>query len=155
MNKFPFDNQEKFAIVIGCAIIFVWFCLVVLWLIKMMRQYTWNEKIKNSEQYSSETLNLPPGTLRAILTLSLLITLVVLVCISMFVTQLKGQFDSIVGAFELMIAFYFGSKVMDNVTSNDREKSIQRSEAEIKKAEYNRPNPTISEIPFNEGGSEG
>lgn len=154
MNKYNFNIEEKTIILIGSALVVVWLVLVVLWLARMMNKYTWNEEVKRSEAYIKETLNMPRGTLRGVLTLTLLVVVVILVCVSMFVTQLKGQFDSMVNAFELMIAFYFGSKVMHHVTSSDKEKNEKKATAEAQKAKYNSAVPNQAE-PFDVADSVG
>ncbi len=136
MIDITFNSTEKTILFIGMTLVILWLVLVTIWFVKMLKKYTWNPKIQESGAFSKETLNMPRGTLRGALTLTLLVVVIIFVGVTMFVTQLKGQFDTLINAFELMIAFYFGSKVMHHITSSDKEKTRKKSEAEAQKAKF-------------------
>ena len=54
----------------------------------------------------------------------------------MVVEPLRGGFDSLIDAFQVMLAFYFGSKIMHHVASTDRKKTESKNDAEANKAKY-------------------
>jgi hypothetical protein len=53
---------------------------------------------------------------------------------SLLVESFRGVFDSLINAFQVMLAFYFGSKVMHHVTSADRTKTVSKASAEVETA---------------------
>lgn len=155
MIDITFNSTEKTILFIGMGLVILWLALVTIWFVKMLKKYTWNPKMQESGVFSKETLNMPRGTLRGALTLTLLVVVIIFVGVTMFVTQLKGQFDTLINAFELMIAFYFGSKVMHHITSSDKEKTRKKSEVEAQKAKYNSTASSIGNADFEVPGSEG
>ena len=134
--------MEKFTIfdivitTIGIALIIAWLVGLAFWLKKLINNYTLKDWGNKTNPYEKETLGLPRGTLRGILTLTLLIVVVILVCTSMVVKPLRGGFESLVDAFQVMLAFYFGSKVMHHVTRSDKKKTEKKTEADALKAKY-------------------
>lgn len=121
---------------IGIALIIAWLVGLVFWLKKLIVNYTLKDWGNKTNPYQDETLGLPRGTLRGILTLTLLIVVVILVCTSMVVKPLRGGFESLIDAFQVMLAFYFGSKVMHHITSSDKKKSQSKSEADSLSTKY-------------------
>ncbi len=113
------------------------FGLVVLWLlgitvlfIVMLRKYTfgkWTEDHKNP--YVLETLGMPRGFFRGILTISLLFIVLLLEVLNLNMRGLEAKINQLLIAFQMMLAFYFGSKVMHHVTKADERKSKKMSEA--------------------------
>jgi hypothetical protein len=132
-----FSTLDILFTTIGIALIIAWLVGLAFWLKKLIINYTLKDWGNKTNPYESETLGLPRGTLRGILTLTLLIVVVILVCISMVVKPLRGGFESLVDAFQVMLAFYFGSKVMHHVTNSDKKKSQSKTEADALKAKYN------------------
>jgi uncharacterized membrane protein len=121
-----------------CAILLIvaWLAGIAFYLKKLLYDFTFKDWGSKENPYKDETLGLPRGTLRGVLTLTLLIVVVVLVCTSMVVKPLRGGFDSLVDAFEIMLAFYFGSKIMHHVTDSDKKKTISKNESDTAKAKY-------------------
>ncbi|NOQ27656.1 MAG: hypothetical protein GQ564_20015 [Bacteroidales bacterium] len=157
--------MEKFTILdivfttIGIALIIAWMVGLVFWLQKLIKNYTLKDWGNKTNPYEKETLGLPRGTLRGVLTLTLLIVVVILVCTSMVVKPLRGGFESLVDAFQVMLAFYFGSKVMHHVTRSDKKKSESKSksEADALKAKYAAASPsgTLKESDFEVSDAQG
>ena len=144
---------ETIAFFAGVLLILGWLWITVRRLNLLMHKYTFN---KDNNPYRNETLGLPPGTLRAILTLTILIVVVVMVCLSMVIRQLEGTYDQLLTAFELMIAFYFGSKIMSNVSDSDIKQSEMKMQKEVERAEVEaRANSSGGTDDFAVSGAEG
>lgn len=104
--------------------IFFWLALVLGFMIFMFYKYTfgnWSQENKNP--YQDETFAMPRGTFRGILTLSLLFVVVILELVNVRIIGFEQEMSQLMVAFQMMIAFYFGSKVMHHVTSADRSKA--------------------------------
>lgn len=124
-------------IFVGLAFFFiiVWIIGVTKYLQRMIREFTFDKGDKNP--YKNETLGLPPGTLRAVLTLTLLIVVIDLICLSLIMEEFRDSFSSLINAFEVMLAFYFGSRIVSNVAQKDKEKAEEqsRAQADVARAE--------------------
>ncbi len=126
------NTWQIIAICIGITLIVSWMIVVVYWLNSMFKKYTLNTEYDNP--FRNETLGLPNGTMRSILTLTILFVVVILVCLSMLVQQLQGSYENMMTAFEVMLAFYFGGKIMEQVSTSDKEKAKIKYQEEVKKA---------------------
>lgn len=130
---------------IAILLILVWLFGIAFHIKKLLNDYTLKDWGLKENPYKTETLGLPRGTLRGVLTLTLLVVVVILVCISMVVEPLRGGFNSLIDAFQVMLAFYFGSKIMHHVTNADKKKTQSRNDAETNKAKFEaigKTNPT-------------
>jgi len=126
-----YSSLEIFVLIAGLAIILAWLVLLTLFVYKLARKFTYDYQ-KNP--YKEETLGMPRGTFRGLLTMTLLVVLIVMVCMSLLIDQFQGNFESLVGAFEVMIAFYFGSKIMTQVSEHDKNKAETKAKAEAEAA---------------------
>jgi hypothetical protein len=126
-----FTAQENLIIAAGLLFILAWLVLCVFWAKTMLQKFTFNPE---SNPYKTETLGLPRGSIRGLLTLTLLVVVIVMICMSLLVESFRGVFDSLINAFQVMLAFYFGSKVMHHVTSADRTKTVSKASAEVETA---------------------
>ncbi|MFQ5709554.1 MAG: hypothetical protein ACE5HO_19020 [bacterium] len=108
------------------------FALVALWLIgisilfyKLLRQYTfgkdWTKEKPNPFQH--ETFSMPRGVLRGTLTLSLLFIVMLMEVVNLTIGGLEDRMDELLVAFQMMLAFYFGSKVMHHLAATDKKKA--------------------------------
>ncbi len=79
--------------------------------------------------YLKETMGLPRGTLRGVLTITLLFVIIIMEVASLKIPGLEDNFRELRTAFEMVIAFYFGSKVFYHVTSSDRQKTALKTDA--------------------------
>ena len=118
--------------------IFLWLGLILGFLIFLFIKYTfgnWSEENKNP--YQNETFGMPRGTFRGILTLTLLFITIILELVNVRIVGFEGEIHEFMVAFQMMIAFYFGSKVMHHVTSADRDKTkhITKSNRAVSSAE--------------------
>lgn len=117
--------------------IIIWLVLVLLLIIVLLRKYTLNDKWTKDHPnpYSGESMSLPRGTFRSILTLTLLFVAVMLELVSVHTIGFEDNVHEFLTAFQMMIAFYFGSKVLHHMTNSDREKAgvVSKKEEERKK----------------------
>ena len=104
--------------------IFLWLGLVLAFIIIMFFKYTFGTWTNdNPNPYKNETFGMPRGTFRGILTLTLLFVVIILELVNVRIVGFEGEIHEFMVAFQMMIAFYFGAKVMHHVTSADRDKT--------------------------------
>jgi hypothetical protein len=119
-----------------------WLLLITLLFVLSVAKYTlgkWTPE--NPNPYAKETLGLPRGIFRAILTMSLLYAAIVFELLLLVKEGIgEGDMSEFMVAFQMMIAFYFGSKVMHHVTSNDRKKAEDHRIEAIEVAKATSPN---------------
>lgn len=119
--------------------IMVWLVIVLTFFIILLKKYTfgnWSEEHPNP--YAGETFDMPRGIFRGTLTLSLLFIVVILELVNVRIIGFENEISELMVAFQMMIAFYFGSKVMHHMTSTDRRKTevIAEKTALMKSVKY-------------------
>ena len=75
--------------------------------------------------YQDETLGLPPGTVRSTIALTLTIGALVMLYISFYAPEginFSSRFEYYITAFEMMIAFYFGSRAISMFKTDEGKK---------------------------------
>ena len=110
--------------------VLLWLIGVIILFFYLLKKYTfgdWTEE--NSNPYQNETFGMPRGVMRGILTLSLLFVVVLLEVVALQETNVEKYIDELLVGFQMMLAFYFGSKVMHHVTKADERKSKEMSTA--------------------------
>ena len=103
--------------------VLVWTLLLVLFFIFILRRYTFRNWKGQTNPYKNETLGMPRGVIRATLSISLLFFVLLFEAFSLAFETLEARTESFFTAFELMIAFYFGGKVMHHLSSTDKTKN--------------------------------
>ncbi len=102
----------------------VWLLIVLTFFILLLRKYTFaNWTKENPNPYAGETFNMPRGIFRGTLTLTLLYVVVIFEMVNIRIIGLEDEFHEFMVAFQMMIAFYFGSKVMHHITSSEKYKT--------------------------------
>ena len=110
--------------------IFIWLLLVLTFLIILFVKYTFgNWSKENPNPYQDETFGMPRGTFRGILTLTLLYVAVILEIVNVRAVGFEQEIHDFMVAFQMMIAFYFGAKVMHHITSTDKKKAYAMARA--------------------------
>ncbi len=106
--------------------IFIWLILVLIFIILLFQRFTFSNRWTkdNPNPYKDETFGMPRGTFRGILTMSLLYVAIILELVNVRIIGFEEEVKEFMIAFQMMIAFYFGSKVMHHVTSSDQKKTI-------------------------------
>jgi len=104
------------------ALFIVWFLGIILFLIYMVFKH---DPVKNPDSpYIEQTLSLPPGVFRGILTITLLLAVVLLEGYALTnidnYQEIQKVLDPLLTAFQLMIAFYFGTKMVGIVSGKGK-----------------------------------
>ena len=150
------ETADKVIVIIGFILILAWLVLVTIWIQRMMNKFTFFNWKRKNNPYKNETLGMPVGTLRGMLTLTLLVVFIILVCVTMVVEEYRSAYDGVTDAFKVMLAFYFGSRVMSQVTESDKEKAKTKAESEERKAiAQASANSNVVESEFYVPGSKG
>ena len=103
--------------------IFSWLGLMLIFFIMLFAKYTFgNWTNENPNPYQDETWGMPRGTFRGTLTLTLLYVTIILEVVNVRVVGFESEIHEFMVAFQMMIAFYFGAKVMHHITSADKKK---------------------------------
>jgi amino acid permease len=104
--------------------IMIWLIVVLAFFIILLKKYTFgNWTAEKPNPYAGETFDMPRGVFRGTLTLSLLFIVVILELVNVRIIGFEDEIKELMVAFQMMIAFYFGSKVMHHMTSTDRKKT--------------------------------
>ncbi len=117
------------------APIIIWLALVLILLIILLKKYTLKDWGDKKNPFQDESLGMPRGTFRSILTMTLLYVAVVLELVSVHTVGFEENVSEFLTAFQMMIAFYFGSKVMHHITSTDKAKTELISKENVVKSE--------------------
>ena len=130
MNNYPdavqyfVDHYREFLWQVYIPIM-VWMILVLAFIIILFIKYTFgNWSAENPNPYQDETFGMPRGTFRGILTLTLLWVVVVLELVNVQIKGFEQEIHELMVAFQMMIAFYFGSKVMHHMTSVEKKRVL-------------------------------
>ena len=104
--------------------IFLWLGLLLGFFIFLFIKFTFGNWTKdNPNPYEGETFGMPMGTFRGTLTLTLVYVVVILQLVNVRVIGFETEITMMMEAFQMMIAFYFGSKVMHHITASDKKKT--------------------------------
>lgn len=110
--------------------------LVVILFAFLLFKYTFgNWTPENPNPYAGETLGLPRGIFRGVLTVVLLFVTVLFEMNNLSVGRDESYIKEFMVAFQMMIAFYFGSKVMHHVTASEKKKTQLKEENRRKATE--------------------
>lgn len=104
--------------------IFLWLFLILAFFIILFVKYTFgNWSSENPNPYQDETFGMPRGTFRGTLTLTLVYVTVILELVNVRIVGFEAEIHEFMVAFQMMLAFYFGAKVMHHVTASDKKKA--------------------------------
>lgn len=132
----------------------LWLLAIVVLLILLVNKFTfgkWTPEYPNP--YEGETLSVPRGVFRGILTLTLLFVAVLMEVWNLEEGRTEENILEFLNAFKMMIAFYFGAKVAHHVTSNEKHKA--KIKAGVLASDINEPlmegDPSLFEDPQSAG----
>lgn len=112
----------------------IWMFITIFFIVILFRRFTFGHwTAENPNPYEGETFGMPRGTMRGILALTLLYITLILEIANVRLIGLETEIQGFMTAFQMMVAFYFGAKVMHHVTSADRTKTTVLADAEVKK----------------------
>lgn len=124
VNQLP-DIYSHIYIPIG-----IWLIFIILLLTALIIRFTFGKWTKERPNpHRGETLDIPRGVFRGILTLTLLFCAVLFEVYNLKTGHPEENIIEFLTAFKMMIAFYFGAKVAHHVTSAEKSKSIAKAEA--------------------------
>ena len=105
--------------------VMVWFAGVIVVMGVLIHRYTLRESRDTPNPYKNETFAIPRGVIRGVLTLSLLFIVILLEVLNLAIEAFPFETvsEQLLVAFQMMLAFYFGSKVLHHVTNADKQKS--------------------------------
>lgn len=104
-----------------------WILAAIIIFIMMLRKYPFGKWTKeNPNPYAMETMGIPRGVIRGLITISV----VLMVLLFTMLQFLDGNSQSVnestmsllkdlLTAFHVIIAFYFGGKIMENISKNN------------------------------------
>lgn len=111
--------------------VMLWLLVILGTFVFLLKKYTFgNWSVENPNPNSGETFAMPRGTFRGMLTLTLLFVTVVFELANVHIIGFEEEMHEFMIAFQMMLAFYFGSKVMHHVTSTDRKKAQVLADAQ-------------------------
>lgn len=131
----------------------VWMVISVVFIVIMFKKYTFGDwTVDNPNPCDGETFNMPRGTIRGILTMSLLFITVVIELANVRIIGFEAEFPEFMAAFQMMVAFYFGAKVMHHINSVDKSKTKSLAEAATQTTFTQTSSSTTTTTSYNEGG---
>lgn len=129
--KFFVENSDTYWYSIYLPI-FLWMTLIFVLFVLLLRKFTFgNWTTDHPNPYDGETFNMPRGVMRGLVTLSLLYVTIVLELVNVRIIGFEDEVREFLIAFQMMIAFYFGSKVMHHIASVDRSKTKYIAESNV------------------------
>ena len=121
-------NKENEILYLYIPII-TWAALLIIFFLILARKFTLGKwDAKNPNPYSGETLGLPKGTLRGILTLTIMFVAILLEIFTLNNPDYERHISQFLTAFQMVIAFYFGGQVMSQLTAAETKKTEMISE---------------------------
>ncbi len=112
----------------------IWLTLVLGFFVLLLRKYTFgNWTPEHPNPFEGESFGMPRGIFRGILTLTLLFVVIIIELVNVRIIGMEEEMKELMVAFQMMIAFYFGSKVMHHITATERSKTkyITQSQTDI------------------------
>ena len=133
--------------------VMVWMIISVVFIVIMFRKYTFGDwTVDNPNPCDGETFNMPRGTIRGVLTMSLLFITVVIELANARIVGFEQEFPEFMAAFQMMVAFYFGAKVMHHINSVDKSKTKTLAEAATQTTFTQTSSSTTTTTSYNENG---
>lgn len=117
-------SGNSFTFIAAFSMVGIWIFGMIIVFAVLLKKYTFGNWTKdNPNPYVTETFAMPRGVMRGMLTMSLLFIVILMEIVSLQVRGLEAKIDQLLVAFQMILAFYFGSKVMHHVTKADERKA--------------------------------
>jgi hypothetical protein len=103
----------------------IWLILMLIYLWLLSKRYplgNYNSPGQGENPYKTETMGLPRGIIRGMLSLTILIGAVLFQIYALRFLESADKIASFMTAFEIVLGFYFGSKVVHHLASVDKNK---------------------------------
>jgi len=118
-------KPQSWVFIVIFALVVLWLLGIVILFVKLLKKYTLKDWGEEKNPYQGETFAMPRGVMRGTLTLSLLFIVMLMEVVNLAIggDGIEGKINQLMVAFQMMLAFYFGSKVMHHVTGVDKKKA--------------------------------
>ncbi len=111
-------------------VVAVWMVFLIVVFIFLLRKFTFSKK-PDENPHRNETFAMPRGVLRGFLTLTVLVVLIAAQVASVAIAgedagtwlRIQEAIDPLAVAFQMIIAFYFGGKIIGQLSDADTERS--------------------------------
>jgi len=104
--------------------VMIWTFLLVVYFFFLGRKFTFgNWTASNPNPYCDETLGLPKGTFRGVLTITIMFVAILLEVFTLRNPEYEKHTEKFLTAFQMVLAFYFGSQVMSTLTKAETKKT--------------------------------
>lgn len=116
-------DQALFWTVLFPLLIWLVAMIVFLWIVS--KRYTLGKYGKpgfGENPYKTETMGIPRGMIRGLLSLTILIGAVLFQVYALRYLESETKIKPFMTAFEIMLGFYFGSKVVHHLAATDKNK---------------------------------
>ncbi|MEA3505501.1 MAG: hypothetical protein U9R32_09970 [Bacteroidota bacterium] len=130
--------------------VIIWMILLIIFFYFLLRRYTFKDWKDKENPYKGETFAMPRGIIRGTITISLLFFVLLFETLVLIVPELEANSAHLFNAFEMMIAFYFGSKVMHHLSATEKRKNKDIADT-IKEKEKIKAGVKIAENPEAKG----
>ncbi|GEM_PF-1453873 len=125
--------------------VMIWMGSITIVILFLLKKYTFgNWTTQNPNPYAGETFDMPRGVMRGILSITLLFVTIVFELVAVHTPGFEAEMQGLMTSFQMMLAFYFGSKVMHHVTSAERQKTEITAQAQVSAAQAVNPQTTTS-----------
>ena len=104
--------------------VMVWALLIIIFFYALSRKYTFGKWEKDCPNpFNEETLCFPKGTFRGILTITIMFVAILLEIFTLKHPEYENHIGKFLTAFQMVLAFYFGSQVMSTLTNAETKKT--------------------------------
>ncbi len=127
----------------------IWLLGIIILMTTLIVKFTFGKWTKEEQNpFQKETLGVPRGVMRGILTLTLVYVVVLFETYNLNSSIPETGYIEFLMAFKMMIAFYFGSKVAHHVATTEHKKAKLAGEPQDTKTKPETPfTPPAKEIP--------
>jgi hypothetical protein len=150
--------DAQWLVVIAVVALLVWLVALLVFFVVMVRHYTLRDPASwpgGQSPFVGETLAMPRGVFRAVLTVSLLVVVLFMEIVSLTQGGLERHLEQLLVAFQMMLAFYFGGKVMHHIAAVEKTKEELRQKTEQMDVEARAGKLQDCEVDFEIDGAKG
>jgi uncharacterized membrane protein len=119
----------------------IWIVLIVLFLWILVSRFPLRSVSGHANPYETETMAIPRGVIRGILALSVLVAVILFQVYALRFLESSEEISAFINAFQVVLGFYFGAKVVHHLASADKNKvkAVARSRSETSGSDFNDP----------------
>jgi Trk-type K+ transport system membrane component len=136
------EKADRAAMLTVFLPLMIWLGLVIIFLLFLLLRFPFaGRKTSRSyiNPYKTETMGIPRGVIRGILALTVLVAVVILQIYAIRFFESDTKISSFLTAFEVVLGFYFGAKVVHHIASTDKNKVKAVAGSNKSQEEFNDP----------------